>query len=134
MPRNCRHTMPTGRTCQSPAMRESAYCYFHSRLHRYPHYRSPTKKQLKLLALDSPKAIQTSLADVMNSILSGRIDPRRAGKVLYGIQIAAATLGRAANAFSEQLYPEDEKLSRRNLQGAATLRGNEKDSVTQKIP
>ena len=27
--KTCQHTMPTGQTCGSPAMRHQSYCYFH---------------------------------------------------------------------------------------------------------
>ncbi len=85
--------MPTGRSCQSPAMRESAYCYFHAR-RGLASRSNRARNQLKLPVLDSPQAIRTSVAEVANGILAGTIDARRAGRILYGIQIASAVLDR----------------------------------------
>ncbi len=36
----CSHTMPSGKQCQSPAMRGTRFCYFHRRRWRYT--RRPT--------------------------------------------------------------------------------------------
>jgi hypothetical protein len=92
----CRHIMPMGRVCQSPAMRESAYCYFHARLHRYPYRRTPSKKEFKLPPLDSRKAIQTANGDVLNAMLAGRIDARRTTHMLHGLQVATTNFNRAS--------------------------------------
>jgi hypothetical protein len=81
--------MPTGRTCQSPAMRTSAYCYYHARLQRRTHV---PRKQLQLPALDSPSAIRNGVTQVLNHMLAGKIDPRGAGRALHGIQMASAQL------------------------------------------
>ena len=111
MYRTCRHTMPTGRACQSPAMRDSAFCYFHSRRPQYPYRRTPTKKEFKFSALDNDKSISNSISDVLNSLLASRIDARKAGRLLYGLQIAATTLDRASKragpAPSESAFPPD---------------------------
>ena len=93
--RNCRHIMPTGSTCQSPAMLNSAYCYHHARLHR--HYPPPQKPRNfpQLQALDSRRAIQVAITEVLNGLLSRKIDPRQAGRALYGIQIVSQTVNGA---------------------------------------
>ena len=32
----CRHIMPSGAKCHTPALRGKPYCYYHTRLHRFP--------------------------------------------------------------------------------------------------
>jgi hypothetical protein len=88
--------MSTGVHCKSPAMRQSVYCYFHDRLHRGFHAAQPARKPIKLPRLDSPDAIVAGLTSVMNGILARKIDPRQAGRILYGIRIAATTVEQAA--------------------------------------
>ena len=97
MVRNCRHRMPTGATCHSPAMRESAWCYYHARLHQPQNRRGPAKSPVKLPVLDSKHALQTGLTDILNAMASGQLDPRRGGRILYGMQMAATALKRLPN-------------------------------------
>lgn len=91
----CRHILPTGAKCHSPAMRGMAYCYFHT-----PGRRSAQalgrahKKPLKLPALDDRAAIQIAVTQVLNAIASSKINRRTAGQLLYGLQIASETLRR----------------------------------------
>jgi hypothetical protein len=91
MYRECRHIMPTGVHCQSPAMGNSAYCYHHDRLHRYPHAARPAKL-LKLSRLDNREAVLAGLTDVMNAILAGKIGHRQGGSLIHGMQVAASNL------------------------------------------
>ena len=97
MVRNCRHRMPTGATCHSPAMRKSAYCYYHARLHQPQNRRRPPNFPVKLPVLDSQNAVQIGLTDVMNAIASGQLEPRRAGQILYGMQMASTALKRLSD-------------------------------------
>jgi len=96
--RNCRHVMPTGATCQSPAMRQSAYCYFHGRLHRNPGRAHASRMPIRVPDLNSEKAIQASLTQVLNGLMDGSIEPRRAGRFLFGLQIATKSVQRARAA------------------------------------
>jgi hypothetical protein len=85
----CRHILPTGRKCKSPALRNHAFCYFHSGLRRYPSTRgSSRQKPLRLLPLENTSSIQHAITDVLNALMQGRINRRRAGLCLHGIQVA----------------------------------------------
>ena len=90
--RTCRHLMPTGRTCQSPAMRTSAYCYFHARLHRGPHRPRPNKEKILAQKLDSREAIRSRVSLVIDGLVSKKLAPGAAGRILYGLQIASDNL------------------------------------------
>src|SRR5208283_2311580 len=83
--RTCRHIMPTGRPCQSPAMRESVYCYFHAHLHGPSHRMPQPRIPLKLPPTDSPRAIRESVCIIGNLLLARKINPSEAGRILYGI-------------------------------------------------
>lgn len=82
--------MPSGIKCRAAALRGKAYCYYHYnlRLHRDDGTRAD-KEPLKLPSLEDPRGIQIALAQVLAALGSGRIDTRRAGLYLYGLQIAA---------------------------------------------
>jgi len=86
----CCHIMPTGRKCQSPALRDKHFCYYHYRLHNLGRASKAAKDDpIKLPAPEDSKAIQLALAQVFNELGAKRLDPRRAGLFLYGLQVAA---------------------------------------------
>jgi hypothetical protein len=85
----CRHILTTGRKCKSPALRNQAFCYFHSGLRRYPSARvSSRQKPLCLPSLENTASIQHAITDVLNALVQGRINRRRAAFCLHGIQVA----------------------------------------------
>jgi len=86
----CRHIMPNGNRCHSPALRGKHFCYFHTRLHaRAAEKPSNPDQPLEFPVLEDPSAIQVALAEVLNRLGSAKLDPRRAGLLLYGLQIAS---------------------------------------------
>ena len=86
----CRHIMPTGAKCHSPAMRGKAYCYFHMPGSRNAQGQSRARhKPLKLPDLVSRSAIQSALGQVLDAIGSSKIGPKAAGQLLFGLQIAS---------------------------------------------
>ena len=110
-PFECRHQMPTGRKCHAPAMRHSAYCFHHDRLHRYP-LRPRIPQRLETLPVNTRQEIQTAITQVCNAMLSRQIEARRGGRLLYGLQVAVNALDaedkakhRAAKAKPENAKP-----------------------------
>ena len=95
----CRHIFTDGRRCGSPAIRgpegADAFCYFHHNSRR-PIQDAPTRKRRQSrFNLPNPEdrsAIQQSIGEVLRRIASNEIDPRRAGLLLYGLQIASLNL------------------------------------------
>ena len=86
----CRHIMPDGRKCQAVALKDRPYCFFHNRLHHLASGRKPAPKEPPYIpALEDRDSVQVALTHVLNALASSRIDPRRAGQILYGLQIAA---------------------------------------------
>jgi hypothetical protein len=90
----CRHIKTNGKRCQSPALLESAYCYFHVRTHTMasPNYIKFDDLQLPLL--EDSASIQVAIFKITSAFLSSRIDARRTGLLLYAVQIASQNIDR----------------------------------------
>lgn len=98
----CRHIMPNGSKCQGIALHGKAFCRFHVRVREVM---SKAKQQAKdepfeLPVLEDRHAIQLALAQVLNALGSSRLDPKRAGLYLYGLQLATQTVDRNSSALS----------------------------------
>ena len=111
----CRHIKTNGRRCQSPSLGQSAFCYFHSRLHRrhknlvetapvlhenQSDARSSTTEtpqfvsesaplELDLPPLEDVESIQVSISLLIAALARNRIDSKRAAVLLYGLQLAS---------------------------------------------
>jgi hypothetical protein len=127
----CRHVLASGRTCDSPALAKSAWCYFHTRMHhrqsqrqaaRHTHRRAdgrfaalpaPSENHIEtidygsypvtqpatfentpldLAPLEDNASIQLALIDVLQALAANQLDPKRAGLLLYGLQVASANV------------------------------------------
>ncbi|MGD0940049.1 MAG: hypothetical protein ABR905_10080 [Terracidiphilus sp.] len=93
----CRHIKTNGLRCQSPALRESAYCYFHSHIHTMAKAKSSTWDDVKLPLLEDSASIQIAISEIVAASLSNRLDARRTGLLLYALQIASQNIDRAAS-------------------------------------
>ena len=102
----CRHIKSDGRKCGSPALRDKAYCYFHMQMHRAIHgQKDDSDAIVNLPPMDDRGAIQVALTQVLRALGSKRLDPRRAGQLLYGIQIATRAVERSIYVSPSQLVP-----------------------------
>jgi hypothetical protein len=89
----CRHRMPNGSNCHSPAMRGMAWCYFHVPGRRSSQGRSQARlKPLKLPALVDRKAVQIAITQVLNAMGPRKISQESAWKMLFGLRIASDNL------------------------------------------
>src|SRR5271156_591111 len=87
----CRHIKTSGGKCGSPALRGRPYCYYHSRLkERAAQPRSPSLAIELPASLEDRGSIQLALSEIVTAIAESRIDPRRAGILLYALQIASS--------------------------------------------
>jgi len=91
----CRHVKADGAYCGSPALRDHKYCYYHlmergRRLRRARALRENVPYRLDIPSLDNLYAIRNAITEVVQALGSGQLDPRAAGKMLYGIQQASA--------------------------------------------
>jgi hypothetical protein len=93
----CRRIFTSGKKCQSPALKEQNFCYFHSNTRRRPSlqnqpydpYTEPKEIALSLPPLEDVDAIQLALSDVVLALAANRIDSRRARILIYGLQVAS---------------------------------------------
>lgn len=86
--RQCTHIKVNGIRCGSPALKNEFFCYFHTRLvkgicGRVDSRLSPTSN------LESPDAVQYSLMDLLERVLTGDIDFKRAALMIRILHIAA---------------------------------------------
>jgi hypothetical protein len=115
----CNHVKSNGRFCGSPALANDDYCYYHrsSRERTKRQLRHARRqKPLQLPLLEDRESIQIAIGEVLNAILADRIDTRKAGLLLYGLQTAASNardLDFEVTQFDEQLdeYTEIEQDS-----------------------
>ena len=100
--RLCRHTLPTGRLCQSPAAGASAFCFHHTRTRRrrpvaqeklaasglrtetVDYLRTYCRQALASLSQPptGPHATQIALAAVVNGLAGNHIPARDAQRLL----------------------------------------------------
>ncbi len=82
----CSHIMVTGVRCQSPALRGEQFCYFHQRM--LAGVALPRTRLNHVALLENEEAIQVSLMEVVNGLMSGAIDLRRGELILRALNTA----------------------------------------------
>jgi hypothetical protein len=81
--------MPSGIKCKSPALRSTPFCYFHTHLYRTRNpSASDNKEPIFLPSLEDSTGVQIALQQILGALGSSRLDPRRAGLYLRGLQLA----------------------------------------------
>jgi hypothetical protein len=91
----CRHIFTDGRRCASPCLRQEEFCYYHHTTRKpiaNPKQRRSRRSTFHLPLPEDRSAIQSSIGEVLQRIAANDIDPRRAGLLLYGLQIASLNL------------------------------------------
>ncbi|HXM19722.1 MAG TPA: hypothetical protein VN948_00480 [Terriglobales bacterium] len=93
----CEHIKINGTQCGSPALRRNHFCFFHKRWHETRIVLNANRARRARVALDLPvledaNSVQVSLMQVM--ILSGQVDAKTAGLLLYALQTASSNLSR----------------------------------------
>ena len=98
----CRHIFTDGRRCGSPSLRNEHFCYYHGKTRRtgtrQPQVKTLTDRKNSTFELPSPadlaerSGIQLAIGLILHKIAHNEIDPRRAGLLLYGLQIASSNL------------------------------------------
>jgi hypothetical protein len=84
----CRFIKPNGLKCGSPALRGSPFCYFHARSRSVTRRTRSGENAILLPPLTSLAAIHEALNAVFLALGSGAINSKRAGSLLYALQIA----------------------------------------------
>ncbi len=95
----CQHIKVNGTQCGSPALRRHRVCYFHkswqqTRIELGANRARRAPAVFDLPMLEDANSIQVALMQVMRLILSGQIDAKNAGLLLYALQTASTNLAR----------------------------------------
>ncbi len=105
----CRHIFTDGHRCGSPCLRSQDLCFYHHTAHTRPPVPTVDLSQGEHLAspftLPIPEdrsAIQQAIGEVLSRLASNQLDPRRAGLLLYGLQIASLNLAHTSALPAEQ--------------------------------
>jgi hypothetical protein len=114
----CRHIFTDGRRCASPCLRQEEFCYYHHTTRRPvadPRQRRSRRSTFDLPHPEDRSAIQSSIGEVLRRIASNEIDPRRAGLLLYGLQIASINLPRPTRSTNQSSYNGRSRYSGRTI-------------------
>ncbi|MGA9965781.1 MAG: hypothetical protein WBQ10_11315 [Terriglobales bacterium] len=85
--RRCTHIQITGHRCGSPALKQEYFCYFHTRMIKGVQTR--VDSQIHPVALiENAEAIQAAIMHMIDAVLKGTIDNKRANIVLKALHIA----------------------------------------------
>ena len=114
----CRHIFTDGRRCRSASLRAEQFCYYHHTTRR-PVAAPTTKRRARAAAFTLPAnlgdndrtAIQHAIAQVLHRIADNSLDPRRAGLLLYGLQIAAINLPKPVPTPAQPEHPPVEEIT-----------------------
>ncbi len=93
----CRHIFTDGHRCGSICLRSEEFCYYHHTTRKPA--QNPRTRRGRRSTFDLPvtdpndrTALQSTIVEVLRRIAANDIDPRRAGLLLYGLQIASLNL------------------------------------------
>jgi hypothetical protein len=93
----CQHIKVNGTQCGSPALHRNRFCYFHKKWHGERVKINLGRARRAASAIDLPvledaNSVQVALMQVMRLIISGRLDTKAAGLLLYALQTASLNL------------------------------------------
>ena len=87
---------PAGQRCGSPAMKGEYYCYHHLLKTNYKKDRriliDPEVTRMEIPTIEDRASIFVALAAVLHRLAENTIDTRRAGQMIYGLQVAMRAL------------------------------------------
>ena len=89
--KSCRHIMPKGRTCKSPAMRGSAYCYYHGPQKSPRRTTRPAEEELQFEPVQDPASVSLIADRILRAMAANRISKGRAAVMFQGLQTILAS-------------------------------------------
>jgi hypothetical protein len=106
----CRHVHAAGHQCGSPALRNEEFCYFHHTTRRpkpaagkFRNLDAHEPFELPIVE-DLPSALSVA-AQILCRVASNDLDPGRAGKLLYNLQIITSIIDKASRAAAKAGAP-----------------------------
>jgi hypothetical protein len=94
-PYQCRHIFADGHRCGSKCLRNENFCFYHHVSRRRTQPTNDVRDINSFFEIPIPEdrsAIMAGIGVVLQRIAQGQLDPKRAGLLLYGLQIAAVNL------------------------------------------
>ena len=117
----CCYLKPSGERCGSPAMRGFDLCYYHDRYQPRSGYRN-------LPCLEDPHSVQCAIQEIIEDMLAGLLDYKKAALALYGLQTAASNLKQMRIAEQQRRQREEEQQTDASrTQGTRTTQGTQRD-------
>lgn len=96
----CRHVFTDGHRCGSRCLRNEDFCYYHHTRRRPAPpanlYRD-VNSSFEMPIPEDRSAIQAGIGIVLQRVAQGQLDPKRAGLILYGLQIALGNFPKLYN-------------------------------------
>jgi hypothetical protein len=96
--RRCQHIKVNGTQCGSPARRDEKYCHYHRENQpervQVADEKGQASGEVLMPVLEDAQSIQSVVRQVAMLILGGKIDNKKAGLMLYAMQIASSNLKR----------------------------------------
>src|ERR1700686_3087699 len=90
--KSCTHIKVTGVRCGCPPLRGEQFCYFHQRMLRTVKF--PASRVHHTALLEDEESIQASLMEVVNALLRGTIELKRAELILRALNTAVRNIRR----------------------------------------
>jgi hypothetical protein len=109
----CRWVKQDGTACRCPQMRNDVYCFAHRQM------REAHTLMLRLPAQEDANAIQIGLMQVQKALIEDRISTKKAGLLLYSMQLALQNVGRVT--FGQA---KDEEMLTETVTEEEAIRGN----------
>ncbi len=92
----CQHVKTAGDQCGSPALRNRKFCYYHQqgRSQSVDYYLDApcTEIESELPFFEDAHSIQLAIRQVVHLLMNDIVDAKKAGLLLYSLQIASANL------------------------------------------
>jgi hypothetical protein len=92
----CQYIRTNGSQCGSPALRNQSLCYYHDRQRpiakTFPGPAQFPPAPFFLPLLEDFSSIQRGLSKVCEHLLQRRLDPKKAGVLIYAMQLASTNL------------------------------------------
>jgi hypothetical protein len=85
----CRHIKASGTKGEAPALKGEQFCYFHSRSRANARRHVDYYQAIEIPLIEDRGAIQHALTEVARAIANHNMDTKRAGLLLYSLQIAS---------------------------------------------
>jgi hypothetical protein len=103
----CQHIKTDGSQCGSPALRNRQLCYYHHRqrpiIQNLPGSAPFPPAPFFLPLLEDANSIQRAIGKVCEHLLQRRLDPKKAGVLLYAAQLASSNLARPTRVESKKV-------------------------------